>query len=373
MEQTKTNIVKLLRENNVALGTMFFSPICGNVTLKHIKDNEIACSFTAPNGNNSVIYFNAYGQVKFYKNGLDGECQLFPSKKIRDWDVLLWRPGDVLVPRNANDEMILFGGFNTSACAFFCAPFVLFYPYAKEGEGHKFGFDHTDLPTHLFRRCRCEETRDKFLQEISKRFGVDVKRGSEKNFLTPKLVKGDYVFIRRYNEQGKMIDRRIAVLDRYDVVRHVAHCIVAYDSDKLEMKTPEDVELFSAEKAPFGYYRIQPATLNQISELNSALASKGLRFDCETMSVKSLLERNLVNKPFVLKPFDKVLVRNKDSEPWRPAFFACYRDGTEGIDRIFGVINAHRPLFFMQCVPYNKETEHLLETNDVVLFHLETV
>ena len=320
MEQTKTNIVKLLRENNVALGTMFFSPICGNVTLKHIKDNEIACSFTAPNGNNSVIYFNAYGQVKFYKNGLDGECQLFPSKKIRDWDVLLWRPGDVLVPRNANDEMILFGGFNTSACAFFCAPFVLFYPYAKEGEGHKFGFDHTDLPTHLFRRCRCEETRDKFLQEISKRFGVDVKRGSEKNFLTPKLVKGDYVFIRRYNEQGKMIDRRIAVLDRYDVVRHVAHCIVAYDSDKLEMKTPEDVELFSAEKAPFGYYRIQPATLNQISELNSALASKGLRFDCETMSVKSLLERNLVNKPFVLKPFDKVLVRNKDSEPWRPAW-----------------------------------------------------
>lgn len=202
---------------------------------------------------------------------------------------------------------------------------------------------------------------------------MEVKRGSEKNFLTPKLVKGDYVFIRRYNEQGEMVDRRIAVLDRYDVVRHVAHCIVAYNFDKLEMKTPEDVELFSAEKDPFSYYRIQLAPLSQILELNSALASKGLRFDRETMSVKSLLERNLVTKPFVFKPFDKVLVRNKDSEPWRPAFFACYRDGTEGIDRLFGVINAHRPLFFMQCVPYNKETEHLLETNDVVLFHLETV
>lgn len=372
MEQPKTNIVQLLKENDIAPGTMFFSPICGNVTLKYVKDNEIACRFTAPNGDNSVIVFNAYGQLLFNKNGY-GECQLFPSKKIRDWDVLLWRPGDVLVPRNANDEMILFGGFNTSACAFFCAPFVLFYSYAKEGEGHKFGFDHTDLLTHLYRRCRCEETRDKFLKEISTRFGVEVKRGSDENFLTPKLVKGDYVFIRRYNEQGEMVDRRIAVLDRYDVVRHVAHCIVAYDFDKLEMKTPEDVELFSVEKDPFGYYHIQLATLSQILELNYALASKGLRFDRETMSVKSLLERNLVNKPFVFKSFDKVLVRNKDSEPWRPAFFACYRDGTEGIDRLFGIINAHRPLFFMQCVPYNKETEHLLETNDVVLFHLDTV
>lgn len=372
MEQPKTNIVQLLRDNDVALGTMLFSPICGNVTLKHVKDNEIACRFTAPNGDNSVIVFNSYGQLLFNKNGY-GECQLFPIKKVRDWDVLLWRPGDVLVPRNANDEMILFGGFSNSSREVFCAPFVLCYPYAKEGEGRHFCFDYTALPTHLYRRCRYEKTRDKFMQEISKRFGVDVKRGSEENFLTPKLVKGDYVLIRRYNEQREMVDRRIAVLDRYDVVRHVAHCIVAYDSDKLEMKTPEDVELFSTEKDPFGYYRIQPATLNQISELNSALASKGLRFDCETMSVKSLLERNLVNKPFVLKPFDKVLVRNKDSEPWRPAFFACYRADTEGVDRIFGVINAQRPLFFMQCVPYNKETEHLLETNDVVLFHLETV
>lgn len=372
MEQPKTNIVKLLRENNVALGTILFSPICGNVLLTHVKNNEIACRISKRNGYSYTIVFNAYGQMLFGENGY-GECQLFPSERIRDWSVISWRPGDVLVPRYANDEMIIFGGFSNSSRDVFCAPFIIVYPHAKEGEGRFFFFDSTGLPTHLFRRCRCEETRDKFLQEISTRFGVEVKRGSEKNFITPKLVKGDYVLIRRYNEQGKMVDRRIAVLDRYDVVRHVAHCIVAYDFDKLEMKTPEDVELFSAEKDPFGYYYIQLATLNQISELNSALASKGLRFDCETMSVKSILERNLVNKPFVFKPFDKVLVRNKDSEPWRPAFFACYRDGTEGIDRLFGVINAHRPLFFMQCVPYNKETEHLLETNDVVLFHLETV
>lgn len=372
MEQPKTNIVILLRVNNAESGMKLYSPLCGNVTLKHVKDNEIACIFTASNGNKSVIFFNAYGQLLFNNNGY-GECQLFLSENIRDWSVLSWRPGDVLVPRNANDEMILFGGFSNSSREVFCAPFVLCYPYAKAGEGRHFCFDHTELPTYLYRRCRCEETRDKFLQEISTRFGVEVKRGSEKNFLTSKLVKGDYVLIRRYNEQREIIDRRIAVLDRYDVVRHVAHCIVAYDSEKLELKTPEDVELFSTEKDPFGYYRIQPATLSQILELNSALASKGLRYDRETMSVKSLLERNLVNKPFVFKPFDKVLVRNKDSEPWRPAFFACERDGTKGINRIFGVINAHRPLFFMQCVPYNKETEHLLETNDVVWFHLETV
>lgn len=131
MEQPKTNIVKLLRENNVAPGTTLFSPIGGNVSLKRVKDDEIACNFTAPNGNDSVIYFNAYGQVKFYKNGLDGECLLFPSEKIRDWGVLSWRPGDVLVPRNANDEMILFGGFSNSSREFFCAPFILMQRTAK--------------------------------------------------------------------------------------------------------------------------------------------------------------------------------------------------------------------------------------------------
>ena len=372
MEQPKTNIVKLLRENNVELGTMLFSPICGNVTLKHVKDNEIACSFTAPNGDNSVIIFNAYGQVLFNKNGY-GECQLFPCKKIRDWSVLSWQPGDVLVPRNADDEMILFGGFSNSSRAFFCAPFILFYPYAKEGASRHFGFDHKDLPTHLYRRCSCEETRDKFLDEISKRFGVDVKRGSKQNLLTPKLVKGDYVLIRRYNEQREVVDRIVAVLEGYDVVRHVAHCIVAYDLDKNELKIKEDIELFSAEKAPFNYYRIQLASLSTILELNTALDNIGSRYDRETMSVKSSLERNLVNKPFVFKPFDKVLVRNNDVEPWRLAFYSCLRDGKLGVDRIFGVVNAQHPLFFVQCVLYNKNTEHLLGKTDVVLFHLETV
>lgn len=372
MEQPKTNILNLLRENNAEPGMTLYSPICGDVTLKHVKDNEIACRFTAPNGNNSVIYFNNYGQVLFYKTGY-GECQLFPSEKLRDWSVLSWKPGDVLVPRNANDEMILFGGFSNSSRDFFCAPFVLFYPYAKEGAGRHFDFDHKDLPTHLYRRCRCEETRDKFLNEISKRFGVDVKRGSKKNFLLPKYEKGDYVLIRRYNEQMEVVDRIVAVLERYDVVRNVAHCIVAYDLDKNELKTPEDIELFSAEKAPFNSYRIQPASLASISELKTALANIGLRYNRETMSVKSSLERNLVNKPFVFKPFDKVLVRNNDVEPWRLAFYSCLRDGKLGVDRIFGVVNAQRPLFFVQCVPYNKNTEHLLGNTDVVLFHLETV
>ena len=202
---------------------------------------------------------------------------------------------------------------------------------------------------------------------------MDVKRGSKKNFLLPKYEKGDYVLIRRYNEQMEVVDRIVAVLERYDVVRHVAHCIVAFDLDKNELKMPEDIKLFSAEKAPFNSYRIQPASLASISELNTVLANFVLRYDRKTMSVKSSLERNLVNKPFVFKPFDKVLVRNNDVEPWRLAFYSCLRDGKLGVDRIFGVVNAQRPLFFVQCVPYNKNTEHLLGNTDVVLFHLETV
>uniref|UniRef100_UPI00402561CC hypothetical protein n=1 Tax=Alloprevotella sp. TaxID=1872471 RepID=UPI00402561CC len=98
MEQPKTNIVQLLRDNDIAPGTILFSPICGNVLLMHVKDNEIACRISKRNGYSYTIVFNAYGQMLFGKNGY-GECLLFPSKRIRDWNVISWRPGDVLVPR----------------------------------------------------------------------------------------------------------------------------------------------------------------------------------------------------------------------------------------------------------------------------------
>lgn len=54
------------------------------------------------------------------------------------------------------------------------------------------------------------------------------------------------------------------------------------------------------------------------------------------------------------KPFEKVLVRQNDSENWNISLFS-YK-----YDFIYYTINGSQ---FLQCIPYNEETKHLLGTN----------
>ena len=63
------------------------------------------------------------------------------------------------------------------------------------------------------------------------------------------------------------------------------------------------------------------------------------------------------------KPFDKVLVRDENSEKWVATFYSHYRSGenyhpynfvTIGIDDVW-----------IQCIPFNEETKHLLGTTDM--------
>lgn len=58
------------------------------------------------------------------------------------------------------------------------------------------------------------------------------------------------------------------------------------------------------------------------------------------------------------KPFDKVLVRDCDTHPWRINFFSHYMP--KYTDR--GYVCASGT--FNQCIPYNEETAHLVGTNN---------
>ena len=60
--------------------------------------------------------------------------------------------------------------------------------------------------------------------------------------------------------------------------------------------------------------------------------------------------------PKTLKPFDKVLVRMFDKVTWLPAFFAY-------VDEDGYIVTTHDS-FYVQCIPYNKDTQHLAGTGD---------
>ena len=62
--------------------------------------------------------------------------------------------------------------------------------------------------------------------------------------------------------------------------------------------------------------------------------------------------------PNTLKPFDKVLVRDGCKERWLCRFFSHIEDGT----RVYKYTTIGST--FIYCIPYNKDTKHLVGTSD---------
>ena len=62
--------------------------------------------------------------------------------------------------------------------------------------------------------------------------------------------------------------------------------------------------------------------------------------------------------PATLKPFDKVLVRDIDSEKWSCGFFS-HIVIDDGVCRY-----SVGEFLYTMCIPYNEETKHLVGTNE---------
>lgn len=64
--------------------------------------------------------------------------------------------------------------------------------------------------------------------------------------------------------------------------------------------------------------------------------------------------------PKTLKPFDKVLVRDKLLDCWRCEFYSHLRKEEESIKFKY-VVTAN---FYARCIPYNDDTKHLVGTTN---------
>lgn len=61
----------------------------------------------------------------------------------------------------------------------------------------------------------------------------------------------------------------------------------------------------------------------------------------------------------ILQPFDKVLVRDFLSDNWMADFFEKFEESNDAYYNVTCVIS-----HWIQCIPYNEETKHLLGTRD---------
>lgn len=91
--EKELNIAAILKDK--LQGTKLYSSACGKCKLEEVDDKSFKISFY-----NSKFGFMNGGEGYLDKNGKlydDGECVVFPSKEMRDWEKFSWKKGDVLV------------------------------------------------------------------------------------------------------------------------------------------------------------------------------------------------------------------------------------------------------------------------------------
>ena len=86
--ETRINIAEILR--NKPSGIKLYSPIFGDCTYCYVREDTNDICVKRPY--NVMSFFNFEG---LYDTA--GECLLFPSKRVRDWEKFSWKKGDILV------------------------------------------------------------------------------------------------------------------------------------------------------------------------------------------------------------------------------------------------------------------------------------
>lgn len=306
--ETKINVAEILKDKpeNMKL----YSPLFGDVYLSYIQD--------------SIINVKHHGEItKFFDNGRyynypESEPLLFPSKEMLDWSKLAWKKGDVLV--NGRGLKILFDRWANGNYTSF---------YAKTNNLVEDGFLDTNLHT-----LASEMEAKSFIKCIEERFGGKLNLQTLEIQKQPEFKDGDVLFVKcRSDDFIEIFNYSKKNGDLYDHASLAPRTQKLDISGKYKIRKDEIVE-------------IRLATEEEKKQLFSVLAKKGKTWDSEKKEVIDF-------KPKVeLKPFDKVLVRDSESDKWRANLFAYISE-----DGYYCCVYA----FWVYCIPY-AGNEHLLGT-----------
>lgn len=320
--ETEINIVEILKDK--PQGTKLYSSACGKCNLKEVYDKSFKISFY-----NSKFGFMNGGEGYLYKNGKlydDGECVVFPSKEMRDWRKFAWKKGDVLVNKDG-DVHIIFERFVDDT---YCSFVGKYYLWKENNDTEQF-YEKERLLTSDFNKANKEEAQT-YINTIEEKLGSKLNRETfEIEKTQPEFKDGDIVCI---SGMGYLA---------YGIVKSID-----YSSKKLEYYVLNDMSTLKFEDwLSFEDKQIQPITETQQIILFDTLAKRGKAWDAEKKAIVGL-------KPKFdeLKPFDKVLVRDSESDKWRANLFG-YIDK----DEYYHCVYAN----WVYCIPY-AGNEHLLGT-----------
>lgn len=307
--KAKINIAEILESKSQ--GTKLYSLTYGDCFYQeYTGDFGIECQ----NQNGVQFNLDEYG-----KYCIDGECIIFPSKEMRDWRKF-FKKGDVLVNKDRDVHVI----FERFADDTYCSFVGKYYLWKENNDTEQF-CKNERLLTSDFQKAG-KDAAQTYLKTIEKRLGGKLNRETlEVEKAQPEFKDGDIV----------VYGKSVAICRK--IYKHTL-CFYVSLNEMFGLLFDDEVE--SSEEYRF-------ATEEEKKQFFSALEKEGKRWDSDKKAIVDL-------KPKVeLKPFDKVLIRDFDSQAWQVSLFG-YKDSD-----FYYCCNG---CGWNQCIPYNEETAHLLGT-----------
>jgi hypothetical protein len=321
----KINIADILKDKPV--GLKFYSNTFGYISFNGVHKDKVY--FFSEDTNAHSVKPNG----KMYDGG---ECIIFPSKEMRDWEKFSWKKGDVLYSAGLKEYCV----FNK----FISDGYLMFISNYNVDENTKRVVPKTydpDKNTVNYEKVS-DEKATKIISLIEEHYGGKLNLSTLEIEKQPEFKDGDIVFMKGI--KGGYYANCIFILrSEYKDGDERAFYYAFYNTD----------DKFT--RAEYGntrvHYSLRPATDSEKQQLFDALAKKGKTWDAEKKQIVDL-------KPKCeFKPFDKVLGRNEKDDVWEAELFSHYKEESQYPFRCIGFSRKY-------CIPYNEETAHLLGTTD---------
>lgn len=324
--EKELNIAAILKDK--PQNTRLWSPIFGDVYLKDVTDV-----------NNNMIRITHHGVDNIFMNNgkvwADGDVCLFPSRRMDDWQKFAWKKGDVLVS-NDSESHIIFNCFSKDNYTTFegkhwtCVSKKRYisYLYVQNTQGYHIEDDKAAAQTYI--------------NTIEERLGGKLNRETlEVEKAQPEFKDGDIVYADYGHKQAVFI-----VSGKTDLSEGY-NSFIALDLRGLTL----DMGCMSFFKEDLCKLRL--ATEEEKQRLFAALAKEDKRWNPDTKQIEDL------PKKCEFKTFQKVLAKFDEDCEWMPDFFYHY-DKSDSEMPYVCIANGRA----IECIPYNEETKHLLDTTD---------
>jgi hypothetical protein len=261
------------------------------------KETVVWCTNKTDNNTTCHRGYSEFGTVRGCPDGLQ---ILLPSKEMRDWRKFDWKKGDVLVS-NDSDSHIIFKGFSKDDYTIFEGKHWI--SVSKKRHISCLNMQNTQN-YHIEDNKEVAQT---YINTIEERLGGKFNRETlEVEKPHPEFKDGDIITI-----TPQIGNNLIFIFRAKDVEKYYCH---AYLDGNIAIVNDDSY----CQKY---FCTARPSTEEEQKQLFDALAKKGKAWDAVKKQIVDL-------KPKIeLKPFDKVLVRNRNTQRWDADLFGFKSDG----------------------------------------------